>query len=110
MITRINKQIDQQTQTIQIFVKVKDDNVQEGQYLSAEIEAQTIENAVEINRSLLKNDNQIFIVKDSILAYKTVQPVYFYEQKAIVKGLNDGDVIMTSNLSSAYPQMLVKTE
>lgn len=110
VITRINKQIDQQTQTVQIFVKVNDDNVQEGQYLSAVIEAQTIENAVEINRSLLKNKNEIFVVNDSLLAYKTVQPVYFYEQKAIVKGLRDGDVIMTSNLSSAYPGMLVKTE
>jgi len=109
IITRINNQIDQQTQTIQVFVMVEDDGVQEGQYLSAEIEAQTIQNAVEINRSLLKNSNQVFIVKDSLLSYRTVQPIYFYDQKAIVKGLNDGDVIMTSNLSSAYPGMLVKT-
>jgi multidrug efflux pump subunit AcrA (membrane-fusion protein) len=110
IITRINNQIDQQTQTVQIFVRVNDNSVQEGQYLSAKIEAQTIQDAVEINRSLLKNNNQIFVVKDSVLAYKTVNPVYYYEQKAIVKGLEDGDVIMTSNLSSAYPEMLVKTE
>jgi multidrug efflux pump subunit AcrA (membrane-fusion protein) len=109
-IVRINSQIDQETQTVQVFVQVKDDNVKEGQYLKAEIQAQTIENAYPINRSLINNDNQIFVVNDTVLAYKTVKPVYFYEQKAIVKGLNDGDVIMTSNLSSAYPGMLVKVE
>ncbi len=109
-IVRINSQIDQQTQTVQVFVKVEDNNIKEGQYLKAEIQAQTIENAYSINRSLINNDNQIFVVKDSILAYKTVKPVYYYEQKAIVRGLENGDIIMTSNLSSAYPGMLVKVD
>jgi multidrug efflux pump subunit AcrA (membrane-fusion protein) len=109
-IVRINSQIDQETQTVQIFVQVEDDNVKEGQYLKAEIQAQTIENAYAINRSLINNNNQIFIINDTVLAYKTIRPVYFFEQNAIVKGLNDGDVIMTSNLSSAYPGMLVKAE
>ena len=110
IITRINKLVDQQTQTIQVYVIVEDKDVQEGQYLTADIEAQTIDNAVAINRSLIKGNNQVFVVKDSILEYKMVQPVYYHEQMAIVKGLEDGDVIMTSNLSSAYPKMLVKAQ
>jgi multidrug efflux pump subunit AcrA (membrane-fusion protein) len=109
-ISRINSQIDQQTQTIQVFVKTKDANVKEGMYLQVEVEGQTIENAFALNRSLLNNTNEVFVVNDTVLAYKKVNPVYYYEQKAIVKGLNDGDVIMTSNLSSAYPGMLVKAE
>jgi multidrug efflux pump subunit AcrA (membrane-fusion protein) len=107
-ISRINKQIDAQTQTIQVFVQTKDQNVKEGLYLQAEIEGQTIQNAYSINRSLLNNANQVFVVKDSILDYRTVTPIYFTEDKALVKGLNDGETIMTSNLSSAYPGMLVR--
>lgn len=107
-IIRINNQIDAETQTIQVFVQTKDDNVKEGLYLQAEIQGQTILNAYSINRSLLNNANQVFVVNDSVLAYKTVNPVYYTEDKAVIKGLKDGEVIMTSNLSSAYPGMLVK--
>lgn len=108
--SRINAQIDQQTQTIQVFVRTENSEVKEGMYMQVEIQGQTILNAFAINRSLLNNNNEIFVVNDTVLAYKKVNPVYYYEQKAIVKGLNNGDVIMTSNLSSAYPGMLVKVE
>jgi len=109
-ISRINAQIDQQTQTIQVFVKTEDTDVREGMYLQVEIQGQTINNAYSISRSLLKDKDKIFVVKDSVLAYKTIKPVYYEEENAIIQGLNNGDIIMTSNLSSAYPGMLVKTK
>jgi len=109
-ISRINDQINAETQTIQVFVQTTDKNVKEGLYLQAEIQGQTINNAYSINRSLLNNNNQVFVVNDSVLDYRTVKPIYFTEDKAIVKGLNNGETIMTSNLSSAYPGMLVKAK
>jgi multidrug efflux pump subunit AcrA (membrane-fusion protein) len=109
-INRINAQIEQQTQTIQVFVKTTDNKVKEGMYLQIEINGQTIENAFAISRSLIQNETQVFIVNDSVLAYKSVKPVYYLDEKAIVQGLDNEDVIMTSNLSSAYPGMLVKTK
>ena len=108
IINRINGQIDQQTQTIQVFVQTTDDRVKEGLYLQAEIQGQTIDNAYAVSRSLLDNNNLLFVVNDSVLAHKSVTPKYFNEEKAIVTGLNNGDIIMISNLSSAYPGMLVK--
>ncbi len=109
-ISRINAQIDQQTQTIQVFVRTDDKEIKEGMYLQVDIQGQTIQNAYALSRSLLQDKTKIFIVQDSVLAYKTVKPVYYLEEKAIVQGLEDGDMIMTSNLSSAYPGMLVKTK
>lgn len=109
-ISRINAQIDQQTQTIQVFVKTSGKEVKEGMYLQVDIQGQTIKNAYAISRSLLKDQNKIFVVNDSVLAYKSVKPVYYLNEKAIILGLEDGDIIMTSNLSSAYPGMLVKTK
>ncbi len=109
-ISRINAQIDQQTQTVQVFVKTTDNKVKEGMYLQVEIKGQTIEDAFAISRSLLQNETQVFVVNDSVLAYKSIKPVYYFDEKAIVKGLENDDVIMTSNLSSAYPGMLVKTK
>lgn len=109
-ISRINAQINQQTQTVQVFVQTRDQRVKEGLYLQAEIQGQTIENSFGVSRSLIDNTNKVFVVNDSVLAQKTVIPKYFNEEKAIVTGLKDGDIIMTSNLSSAYPGMLVKTQ
>ena len=82
--------------------------VKEGLYLQAEIQGQTIENAYSVSRSLLDNNNKLFVVNDSVLAHKSVTPKYFNDENAIVTGLKNGDIIMTSNLSSAYPGMLVK--
>ena len=107
-ISRINGQVDQQTQTIQVFVQTTDDRIKEGLYLQAEIQGQTIENSYAVSRSLLDNSNQVYVVNDSVLAHKIVTPKYFNEETAIVTGLKNGDIIMTSNLSSAYPGMLVK--
>lgn len=109
-ISRINAQIDQQTQTIQVFVRTEDDEVKEGMYLQVEIQGQTITNAYAISRSLIQDKNKIFIVNDSVLAYKTITPRYYLDEKAVIQGLDNGDIIMTSNLSSAYPGMLVKTK
>jgi multidrug efflux pump subunit AcrA (membrane-fusion protein) len=109
-ISRINAQVDQQTQTIQVFVRTEDSEVKEGMYLQVEIQGQTIENAYAISRSLLQAQNKVFIVNDSVLAFKTVKPMYYFEEEAVIQGLENGDIIMTSNLSSAYPGMLVKTK
>ncbi|GGE37232.1 efflux RND transporter periplasmic adaptor subunit [Psychroflexus planctonicus] len=108
VVSRINSQVDPNSQTIQVFVNVEDENLNEGMYLEATIKGQTIQNAFELNRSLINNTNEVFVVKDSILALKKVQPLHFDANTAVVKGLDNGDVIMTSNLSSAYSGMLVK--
>lgn len=109
-ISRINAQINQQTQTIQVFVRTEDTKIKEGMYMQVEIRGQTVKNAYAISRSLIQDKNKIFVVNDSLLAYKTIKPVYYLDDQAIIQGLEDGDIIMTSNLSSAYPGMLVKTK
>ena len=107
-ITRINTQVDSNSQSVQTFIMVNDPRVKEGMYLEAEIYGQLVKNAYKISRSLVRNNAEVFIVKDSVLALKQVKPVYYDENTAIIKGLANGDTIMTSNLSSAYSGMLIK--
>lgn len=108
IISRINKQIDQSSQTVQVFIRVDNEKVREGMYLEAEIFGRKVTNAFKIDRSLILKNSEVFIVKDATLALKSIQPIYYSESSAIVKGLEDGDTIMTSNLSSAYSGMLVE--
>lgn len=109
-ITRINGKIDQESQSITAVIEVSHQDLKEGMYLKAQIETQQINNAVELDRNLLQNDNQLFTVNDTLLELKTVQPVSFNDNKMVVKGLKNGTVILTQIIPGAYQGMIVKTE
>lgn len=108
-VSRINGRVDPTTQTITAFIEVKDEALKEGIYLEANLNAKQEENAIEINRSLLLEDNKIFVVKDSILDIIDVKPVYFSETNVVLKDVPNGTVIISKPVVGAYAGMLVKT-
>ncbi|MEM7484446.1 MAG: HlyD family efflux transporter periplasmic adaptor subunit [Bacteroidota bacterium] len=107
-VTRINGRVDQGSQTITVFIEVSGNNLKEGQYLEANVEAKEEANAIEVDRSLLLENNQIFVVRDSILDLIDVKPVYFTDKKVVLKDVPDSEVIVAKSLSGAYAGMLVK--
>lgn len=107
-VTRINGRVDQNSQTITAFIEVSGDNLKEGQYLEANLQAKEEQNAIEIDRSLLLENNQIFVVRDSILDLINVDPVYFTDKKVVLKNVPDSEVIIAKALTGAYAGMLVK--
>ncbi|MEM1337878.1 MAG: HlyD family efflux transporter periplasmic adaptor subunit [Bacteroidota bacterium] len=107
-VIRVNGRVDQATQTITAFIEVKGENLKEGQYLEASLNAKEETNAVEISRSLLTEDYQIFVVRDSILDLIPVNPVYFTDRKVVVKDVPNGETILAKPLVGAYAGMLVK--
>ena len=76
-------------------------------YLQAELEAREEKNAFEVSRKLLVNDDNIFIVKDSLLDMVRVNPVYFKDNTVVLKGLEDGTKILARPLPGAYAGMKV---
>lgn len=109
-IVRVGGNINQNSQTLDCFIEVADPALKEGMYLEAKIEAQQIENAVEVDRSLLQNKEQLFVVKDSVLDLVTVKPVYISDDTAIVKGLTNGTKIVSKPILGAYQGMIVEIE
>lgn len=107
-VTRINGNVDLTTQTITAFIEVKHPDLKEGFYLEARLDARDEPNAIEINRNLLLDDNNIFILRDSILDTTPVKPVYFTDTKVVLKGIEDGMVIISKPVPGAYSGMLVK--
>ena len=77
-------------------------------YLQADLAAKEETNAILIDRSLVNDRNEIFVVKDSTLRTLAVDPVYFSDKKAVIKGVPDGEVILSRTVSGAYDGMLVK--
>lgn len=107
-VTRINARVDQNTQTITAFIEVSSQDLKEGMYLQANLQAKEEENAIEIDRSLLLEGNQIFVVRDSILDLIDVNPVYFTDKSVVLKEVPEGITIVSKPLVGAYAGMLVK--
>jgi multidrug efflux pump subunit AcrA (membrane-fusion protein) len=108
VVSRVNGNIDAATQTITVFIEVKNAKLKEGMYLEANLNARSEPNAIEISRSLLLDNQQIFVVRDSILDLIDVKPVYFSDTKVVLKNIPDGTVILSKPIPGAYAGMLVK--
>ncbi|GGG35633.1 hypothetical protein GCM10011414_01160 [Croceivirga lutea] len=107
-VSRVNGRVDLATQTITVFIEVVDADLKEGQYLEAKLEARQEPNAIEIDRSLMLDNNQIYVVRDSILDVIDVNPVYFSDKTVVLKNVPDGERIITRPVVGAYPGMLVQ--
>ena len=108
IVARINGNIDLATQTIKAFIEVSDPDLIEGMYLEANLNAKQETDAIEIDRNLLLENDQIFMVRDSVLDLVDVRPVYFSDKKVVLKDVPNGISILTKPVVGAYAGMLVK--
>ncbi len=106
-VTRINKRIDPETQTIKLYVETAAPQLQEGMYLTAMIQTRDVTEAIEMNRNLLQNDHTVFIVRNGVLDLIPVTPVYFSAKKVVVKGIPDHTLVVQKNIPGAYAGMPV---
>lgn len=101
-VTRINGKIDQATQTVQVFIEVKGKDVREGMYLEANVPVKTATEAIEIDRKLLVDNTSLYVVKNNQLDLVTVNPIHFNEKTVVVKGLENGEILVRKPVAGAY--------
>ena len=107
-VIRVNSMVDPASQTIPVFIEIKGKDLREGMYLEADVTAKEEKNTFEVSRKLLVENNKLFVVKDTVLEMVTVDPIYFKENTAIIKGLEDGTLIVANSIPGAYVGMPVK--
>ena len=108
-VVRVNGKVDQVSQTIKAFVDVADKDLKEGMFLEADLVAKSEKDAIEISRKLLVDNKAIYTVKnDSVLSLVNVDPVYFGDEKVVIKGLENNQKILTQVLPGAFDGMFVK--
>ncbi len=107
-VVRINGKIDQSSQTVKVFIQVKSSDVQEGMYLEASLIAKSVDNAYELSRTLLVDGNRLYIVKDSQLELVDITPLYFNDKSVVIKGLENGTLVLSKEILGAYTGMRVK--
>ena len=108
-IKRINRKVDEMTQTVKIFIEFNNRNLFEGKFVEVKIPLGVIPNSELISRSLLINDKDVFIAnKDNKISKAYVQPLFYNKENVIVTGLEDGTRLITSNVSGIYEGMKIK--
>ena len=93
-VSRVNGSIDPTTQTITAYIEVKDEALKEGMYLEANLDAKEEQNAIEVDRNLLLDNEQIFIVRDSLLDVIDAKPVYFSDTKVVLKAFQTAPLFL----------------
>ena len=108
-IKRINRKVDEMTQTIKIFIEFNNQNLFEGKFIEVKIPMGIIPNSQIISRSLLINDNYVFIAnEDDKISKINVKPLFYNKENVIVTGLDDGVRLITSNVNDIYEGMKIK--
>lgn len=105
IVSRINSKVNTQTQSVEVFIRIKDKELKEGMYMQAYIDAITFDNVFAIDRGLINGSQELFIVKDNILTLQKVNPIHYTETLAIVEGLLDGQQIIAQPMIGAYSGM-----
>lgn len=109
-IARINSQIDQSSQSVDVFIRFQNENAKEGMYLEAIINANEIDSSIQIPRELLIDKTKVYAVEDGLLKQIEVQPMHYDKQQVILKGIPDGTQILSGVVPGAYPGMKVTIE
>ncbi len=105
IVSRINAKVNIKTQSVEVYIRIRDSTLKEGMYMEADINAIEFDNVFAIDRGLLNGSQEIFIVQDNKLSLRRVNPIHFTDTQAIIKGLDNGEEIIAQPIISAYSGM-----
>jgi len=107
-VVRISGDIDEQSQSVKVFIRTQGTALKEGMYLNAAIEQQALHNAMKVPRKMLNNKGQLYTVSNEQLKLTQVQVISKRGDYAIIKGLSEGTPILSTVVKSAYDGMPVR--
>ncbi|MFT5337017.1 MAG: membrane fusion protein (multidrug efflux system) [Luteibaculaceae bacterium] len=106
-ISRINVNIDPETQMSEFFVELRSKELKEGMFMSLDVDAKTIQNAYELNRAALRDSKFAYVVENDALRKITLEILHKSESTVVVRGLESGQVVLSKLPPSAFEGMKV---
>jgi multidrug efflux pump subunit AcrA (membrane-fusion protein) len=108
-ISRINKTIDPSSQNMSVFIKTSNKNLYSGMYVYGNILIGENNDSYSIKRSLL-NNNKIFLIIENKLIEKEIEILQISEEDVIIKGLKNGDEILSEPIKGSFSGMEIRTK
>jgi len=99
-VKRIEQQVNANTQSVNVYVvpNKQTDKLIPGMYIEVTIHAGKVESSFELPRKALGINNRVFTIRDSILHIVTVEIVKKNNDTYIVKGLENGELIIADQI------------
>lgn len=106
-IQRINSIIDRNSMTVKIYIQISDPRLRDGMYMTGNTQGSPIPKAFSLTKDLLIGENHIFVVEDSRLVQKKVEVVGEKGDRVIIRGLEDGTLILGEVWPEAREGMII---
>jgi RND family efflux transporter MFP subunit len=101
-VSRIGTQIDPNTQNFPLYITVMGKELKDGMYLKGTLEGKALEGIVTLPKTTLVDANHVFVVDDSTLVRKTVEPVKRTKDHVLIRGLTSDDQVVVSSLAGLF--------
>ena len=109
LIKRINKNIDEQSQTVSIHIEFTNRDLKDGLYVNTKIPLNLNSEGFSVSRSILINDSFVYVAENNnVVGIRNVKPIYYDEDSVILSGLIDGEKIISSYIPGIYKGMKIK--
>jgi len=99
IVHRFGGAIDAGTQSVPVFVRVSGRGLRQGMFLETDIALSSMEGVVELPLNALNRENQVHVIRDSVVVLQEVNPVQYQGSRVWVSGLSTGDMVITASLN-----------
>lgn len=107
-VVRINPAIDPTTQSLTIYVQVSGSDLKEGMFFNVDLPLKPVQNAMEIDRKLLVQNQFVYAVDNGQLVRVDVTPEHYTQETVVVTGLEQGHNILKKMIPAARVGMKVE--
>ncbi len=102
--------VDANTQSVNVYVSIDSPNgdVYDGMYLRAVIPGKTVKEGMRIQRSIVQNKTEVFVVEDDRLQTKQINIAQITQDEVVFNGLEPGAMLVVDAPSNASNNMKVE--
>ena len=109
VISRVDTNIDEFSQTIGIHATLSNKGLMDGMYVETKIPLNLTGEGFRISRSYLFNDSYVYVAEDNNrVGMRKVEVIYYDDQSVIISGLENNTKIISSNIPGIYKGMKIK--
>ena len=101
--------IDPNTQSVRVYIAIKSkgNDIYDGLYLKAIIPGNSVDQGMRIDRNIVRNKNQVFVVEDNRLVAKEINILKISQNEIVFNGLDRGQLLVVDAPANASNNMVV---
>ncbi|MEM1216766.1 MAG: HlyD family secretion protein, partial [Bacteroidota bacterium] len=96
-VNRIGQTIDPATQAVPVFIRLSGRGLRAGLFLEATLATNSFDDVVALPNAAINRNNQVHLIQDGTVRLQDIEPIHYADNKVWVKGLKNGQVVITES-------------